>query len=108
MLKVSWRILHQENITTSRRLKGSFDRRLAFDFSEGDRRRVFLPPYGPELNPIERVWRDLKDAPAWLQFPTLDVPQDDIAHLLRGYEVATLQALTGYASLIEAIHVLCA
>jgi hypothetical protein len=28
---------------------------------------VWLPPYGPELNPIERVWRDLKDALAWSQ-----------------------------------------
>jgi hypothetical protein len=35
-------------------------------------RLVFLPPYCPELNPIERVWRDLKDALAWLQFPHLD------------------------------------
>ncbi len=24
-------------------------------------RLVFLPPYCPELNPIERLWRDLKD-----------------------------------------------
>jgi hypothetical protein len=24
-------------------------------------RCVWLPPYGPELNPIERVWRDLTD-----------------------------------------------
>jgi transposase len=32
-------------------------------------RLVFLPPYCPELNPIERVWRDLKEALAWLQFP---------------------------------------
>jgi transposase len=32
-------------------------------------RLVFLPPHCPELNPIERVWRDLKDALAWLQFP---------------------------------------
>lgn len=24
---------------------------------------VFLPPYTPELNPIDRLWRDLKD---WL------------------------------------------
>jgi len=24
-------------------------------------RLVFLPPYSPELNPIERVWRALKD-----------------------------------------------
>jgi transposase len=22
----------------------------------------FLPPYSPELNPVERLWQDLKDA----------------------------------------------
>jgi DDE superfamily endonuclease len=70
-------------------------------------RLVFLPPYCPELNPIERVWRDLKDALAWLQFPTLDAQQDYMATLLRGYEAATLQALTGYTYLVEAIHALC-
>ncbi len=67
---------------------------------------VFLPPYCPELHPIERVWRDRKDALAWLQFPTLDGQQDDVATLLRGYEAATLQALTAYPYLIEAIHAL--
>ena len=71
-------------------------------------RLVFLPPYCPELNPIERVWRDLKDALAWLQFPTPEVQQHYIAHLLRGYKAATLQALTGYTYLLEAIHALCA
>jgi transposase len=35
-------------------------------------RLVFLPPYCPELTPIEQVWRDLKDALAQLQFPQLD------------------------------------
>lgn len=70
-------------------------------------RLVFLPPYCPELNPIERVWRDLKDALAWLQFPTLDAQQDYMATLLRGYEAATLQALTGYTYLVEAINALC-
>jgi transposase len=69
-------------------------------------RLVFLPPYCPDLNPIERVWRDLKDASASLQFPNLDVQQDDIANLLRGYQAATLQALTGYTYLSEAIHAL--
>ena len=69
-------------------------------------RLVFLPPYCPELNPIERVWRDLKDALAWLQFPTLDAQQDDIAHLLRGYQAVTLQALTGYTYLVDAVHAL--
>ena len=69
-------------------------------------RLVFLPPYGPELSPIERVWRDLKDALAWLQFSTLDGQQDHVAALLRAYEAATRQALTGYTDLIEAIHAL--
>jgi transposase len=67
---------------------------------------LFLPPYCPELNPIERVWRDLKDALAWLQFPTLDVQQDYVATLLRGYEAITLQALTSYPYLVAAIHAL--
>ena len=70
-------------------------------------RLVFLPPYGPELNPIERVWRDLKDALAWLQFPTLEGQQDHVAQLLRAYQAATLQTLTGYTYLVEAIHALC-
>jgi hypothetical protein len=28
-----------------------------------------VPPYGPELNPSARVWRDLNEALAWLQPP---------------------------------------
>jgi hypothetical protein len=69
-------------------------------------RLVFLPPYCPELNPIERVWRDLKDALAWRQFPTLDAQQDYVATLLRAYKATTLQTLTGYTYLVEAIHAL--
>ncbi len=70
-------------------------------------RLVLLPPYCPELNPIERVWRDLKDALAWLQFPTLDAQQDYVATLLRGYAAVTLQSLTGNSYLVDAIHALC-
>jgi transposase len=69
-------------------------------------RLVCLPPYCPELNPLERVWRDRKDALAWLHFSTLEAHQDYRATLLRAYEAATLQALTGYTSLVEAIHAL--
>ena len=70
-------------------------------------RLVFLPPYCPELHPIERVWRELKAALGWRQFPTLDVQHDYLATLLRGYEAVTLQALTGDTYLVEAIHALC-
>jgi hypothetical protein len=70
-------------------------------------RLVCLPPYCPELNPIERVWRDLKDAMAWRQCTHLEAQQDHIATLLGASQAATLQALTGYPSLVEAMHALC-
>jgi transposase len=70
-------------------------------------RAVWLPPYCPELNPIERLWRDLKDDLAWQQFVDLDAQQHYVADLLQAYDALTLQALTGYTYLVEAIHALC-
>ncbi len=67
---------------------------------------VWLPPYCPELNPIERVWRDLKDDLAWLQFPMLDAQQVYVGDLLQAYDAAALQTLTSYAYLVEAINAL--
>jgi transposase len=69
-------------------------------------RCVWLPPYGPELNPIERVWRDLKDDVAWQQFLNVDAQQDEVGQLLRAYDAPTLQALTGYTYLVEAVNAL--
>ena len=67
---------------------------------------VWLPPYCPELNPIERVWRDLKDGLAWLQFPTLDAQQDYVGQVLQAYDASALQSLTGYSYLVKAINAL--
>ena len=52
------------------------------------------------------MWRDLKDDLAWQQFPTVDAQQDDVGQLLRAYDGSTLQSLTGYAYLVEAINAL--
>jgi transposase len=70
-------------------------------------RYVWLPPYCPELSPIERVWRDVKDDVAWRQFPDLDAPQHEVGDLFGAYEATARQALTGYAYLVDAIHALC-
>jgi transposase len=69
-------------------------------------RCVGLPPYCPELNPIERLWRDLKDDLAWQQFMNLDAQQNYVGDLLRAYDAPTLQSLTGYAYLVDAINAL--
>jgi putative transposase len=70
-------------------------------------RAMWLPPYGPELNPSERLWRDLKDDLAWQPFVDLEAQPLSVADLLPAYDAPTLQALTGYTSLVEAIHALC-
>jgi transposase len=69
-------------------------------------RLVFLPPYCPELNPIERVWRDVKDDLAWQQFIHVDAQQDFVGQLLQAYDASTLQSLTGYTYLVDAINAL--
>jgi hypothetical protein len=69
---------------------------------------VWLPPYGPELNPLERVWRDLQDDLAWQQFLDLDSQQVYVADVLQAYSPLMLQALTGYAYLVGAINARCA
>jgi hypothetical protein len=66
----------------------------------------WLPPYCPELNPIERLWRDLKDDIAWQQFPDLAAQQAYVGDLLQAYDAPTLRSPTGYAYLVEAIHAL--
>jgi transposase len=70
-------------------------------------RYVRLPPSCPELSPIERVWRDVKEDVAWRQFPDLDTQHNELGDLLRAYDTTTLQSLTGYAYLLEAINALC-
>jgi hypothetical protein len=68
---------------------------------------VWLPPYCPELNPIERVWRDLKDDVAWEQLADLAAQLVYVRNLLQASYAPTLQSLTGDPYLVEAIHALC-
>jgi putative transposase len=69
-------------------------------------RLVFFPPYGPKLNPIERVRSDVKDDLAWQQCMNLEAQQIYVGDLLQAYDGPTLQLLTGYAYSVEAINAL--
>jgi len=68
---------------------------------------VGLPPYCPELNPIERGWRDVQDDRAWQQFVALEAHQVSGGNLVQASDAPTLHALTGDAYVVEAIHALC-
>jgi transposase len=44
-------------------------------------RDVGLPPDGPELNPMERLWRDLKDDRAWCQCTDVGAQPHEVGDL---------------------------
>jgi putative transposase len=57
---------------------------------------LFFPPSSPELNPSERLWRDLKDWLAAFPPPTLDELSPLLTTRLRQYTPAALRSLTGF------------
>jgi len=66
----------------------------------------WLPPYAPELTPIERGWRDVQDALAWQQFTDVEAQQEDVADVLCAYDAPTLQSLTAYPYFVDAVNAL--
>ncbi|HEY0769088.1 MAG TPA: IS630 family transposase [Sphingobacteriaceae bacterium] len=67
---------------------------------------LFQPPYAPELNPAERVWRALKDALAWRCFTDLAALQAHVVQVVEAWTAGMLQSLTAYPFIIEALNAL--
>lgn len=65
---------------------------------------VFLPPYSPELNPIARLWRDLKDKLSDIPVKTIDALSAAMGAIIQHYSHATLQSLTSFAYFVHAVE----
>lgn len=57
---------------------------------------VFIPPYTPELNPAEKIWRYLKDRIANKIHASLDDLSDTVAGLVNGLSKLTIKSITAY------------
>ena len=44
---------------------------------------IFLPPYSPELNPAERMWRIIKDKMAMTAFKNLDMMKKKLKSIVK-------------------------
>ena len=67
---------------------------------------LFIPPYSPELNPIERLWQDIKDEISCSLYETLDELKEAVAEVLRKYSHQDIASLTGYQYIVDAVNAL--
>ena len=65
---------------------------------------VFLPAYSPELNPIERLWQDIKAKLFTQTYKTLETMQTKVSEILQGYSDAAMTKLTGFSHFINAAN----
>lgn len=68
-----------------------------------------LPPYSPELNPVERLWlavRQQIDIFDVVVRTTLDGLREHVASILRSLTPAQLSSLTGYRYILDAVSAL--
>ena len=65
-----------------------------------------LPPYAPELNPVEHVWDELREKRFHNQvFDSLDALEDHLEIALRDFEMnaPTIKSIVAWPWIIDAI-----
>jgi transposase len=62
-----------------------------------------IPPYSPELNPIERFWQDVKDKISFSVFKDLSKMRDKVDKVLCSYSKEQLKSLTGYDYIVNGL-----
>lgn len=56
----------------------------------------FIPPYTPEMNPIEQIWKELRQVGFRNEiFASLEKVVDRLCDTIRGLTKATVQSITG-------------
>ncbi len=66
-------------------------------------RLVYLPSSNPELNPIERFWRDMKDKVAFHNFKDEPELEAWITNTINNYSKEQIASLTGYEYILKAV-----
>ena len=65
---------------------------------------LFIPPYSPELNPIERFWQYIKYHITFSLIEDLDTLKQEVSDILNKCTASIIASLTGYSYIINAIN----
>lgn len=65
---------------------------------------LFQPAHSPELNPIERLWEDLKKPLKGKNFNNLSALRDEVFDLINSLSTAAIVSLTGWSYILNALN----
>ena len=66
---------------------------------------IFQPPYCPQVNPIERLWKEIKKHLKWQLFDSLDRLRQKLSQVLSKFTPSTIASITGWDFILEALFV---
>ncbi|MBR4039028.1 MAG: transposase [Clostridia bacterium] len=65
-------------------------------------RLFFIPPYTPEMNPIEQIWKEIRLRGFRNQvFPSLNKVVDRLSEAIRNLSAETIQSISGRQRIIS-------
>ena len=56
---------------------------------------IFLPPYSPELNPAEKIWRHFKDRVSMIAYNSLEILQNKLSEITQQLNNEKIKSICG-------------
>lgn len=66
---------------------------------------LFQPPYSPQVNPIERLWKEIKKQLKWQLFENRDDLRNRLSIVLQQLTPKIIKSVTGWDFILEALSV---
>ena len=66
---------------------------------------IFQSPYCPQVNPIERLWKEIKKHLKWELFDNFDRLRQKLLKVLSHLTSSTIASITGWDFILDALFV---
>jgi len=66
---------------------------------------LFQPPYSPQVNPIERLWQEIKKKLKWELFDDINSLRNKLSKVLLELTETEISSIVGWEFILEALSV---